>query len=269
MSEPPTWAPAGVDPERPSAARMYDYYLGGSHNFAVDRALAEKLLAVLPEGGQIARANRAFLRRAVRYCVGEGIGQFLDIGSGIPTVGNVHEVAHQTMPDARVVYVDIDPVAVEHGRFLLVDNDHATAVSGDLRDPAAVLDDPEVRALIDLSEPVAVLLLAVLHFVDDDAEVARLLGTVRDRVAPGSYLVVSHASHEGWPEETEQITRMYRNAATPLTTRTTAQIRDMFDGWQLVAPGVVPGPEWRPEPGGLDQSAPIRTSVVGGVGRKE
>jgi SAM-dependent methyltransferase len=248
---------------------MYDYYLGGSHNFAVDRELAEKLLAVLPEGVHIARANRAFLRRAVRYCVGAGIRQLIDIGSGIPTVGNVHEVAQQLAPDSRVVYVDIDPVAVEHSRHLLAGNERATAVSGDLRDPAAVFADPEVRRLIDPSQPVAVLLLAVLHFVNDDAEVARIVDTVRDTVAPGSYLVISHASHEGWPEETEQITQIYRNVSSQLTTRTTAQIRGMFDGWQLVEPGVVPGPEWRPEPGGLDEVPKIRTSVVAGVGRKE
>src|SRR5215475_12145571 len=124
-----TWAPAGIDTERPSAARMYDYYLGGSHNFAVDRELAEKLLAMLPEGVYIARANRAFLRRAVRHCAGQGIRQLIDIGSGIPTVGNVHEVAQQAAPDARVVYVDIDPVAVEHSRHLLIGDDRATAVS--------------------------------------------------------------------------------------------------------------------------------------------
>jgi SAM-dependent methyltransferase len=269
MSEPPTWAPAGVDTERPSAARMYDYYLGGSHNFAVDRELAEKLLAVLPEGVHIARANRAFLRRAVRYCVGAGVRQLLDIGSGIPTVGNVHEVAQQAAADTRVVYVDIDPVAVEHSRHVLRGNDRATAVSGDLRDPAGILADPEVRRRIDLSQPVAVLLLAVLHFVGDDAEVARIVGTLRDLVAPGSYLVISHASHEGWPEETEQITQLYRDVSSQLTTRTTGQIREMFEGWRLVEPGVVPGPEWRPEPGRLDEVPQIRTSVVGGVGRKE
>jgi SAM-dependent methyltransferase len=267
--EHPTWAPAGIDTERPSAARMYDYYLGGSHNFAVDRELAEKLLAVLPEGVYIARANRAFLRRAVRYCVGQGVRQLIDIGSGIPTVGNVHEVAQQAAPDARVVYVDIDPVAVEHSRYLLTGNELAAAVQADLREPGTILDHPGVRGLVDLGRPVAVLLVAVLHFVSDDEEVARILATLRDRVAPGSFLVVSHATHEGWPEETGQITEMYRRSVTPLKTRTTEEVRRLFDGWTPVDPGVVPGPEWRPEPDGPEEAPPIRTSVIAGVGRKE
>jgi O-methyltransferase involved in polyketide biosynthesis len=269
MSEPPFWAPAGIDAERPSAARMYDYFLGGSHNFAVDREFAERVLAAAPEGVHVARANRAFLRRAVRYCVGEGIRQLLDIGSGIPTLGNVHEIAQQAAPDARVAYVDLDPVAVEHSRHLLAGNELATSVQADLRDPEAILADPEVVRLIDLSRPVAVLVVAVFHFLSDDAEVTRILTTLGDRVAPGSLLVISHGTDEDWPDGAEKITEVYRTAANPLTARSREQVRRMFDGWTLVDPGVVPCPDWRPEPGAEDDGPPIRGSLLAGVGRKE
>src|SRR5947209_6612941 len=159
--ERPSWAPEGIDLDRPNAARMYDYALGGSHNFAVDREMVEQVEKIMPGSSLIAHVNRAFLQRAVRLCLDAGIRQFLDIGSGIPTVGSVHEVAQAVDPRARVAYVDVDPVAVAHSRAILVDNPYATAVPGDVRHPAEVLADSEVTALLDLGQPVAVLLIAV------------------------------------------------------------------------------------------------------------
>src|SRR5437764_15259666 len=170
--ERPSWAPEGIDLNRPNAARMYDYALGGSHNFAVDREMVERVEAMMPGSSLIAHANRAFLRRAVGYCLDSGIRQFLDIGSGIPTVGSVHEVARPVTPEARVVYVDVDAVAVAHSQAILRDYPNATAIRGDVRAPADILDHPELAKMIDFSAPVAVLLMAILHFVPDEDDPA-------------------------------------------------------------------------------------------------
>jgi SAM-dependent methyltransferase len=247
---------------------MYDYYLGGSHNFSGDREVAQKALAVLPEGPLIAQANRAFLRRAVRMCAAEGIRQFIDIGSGIPTLGNVHEVAQQAAADARVVYVDIDPVAVAHSLAILADNPRATAVQEDLRNPRLILDHPEVRRLIDLEQPVALLLVAVLHFLSDAEGVTEILRELGRRLAPGSYLVISHGTDEGWPAETRRIMELYQRAATPLTMRHRAEVERLFDGFTLIEPGVVAAQDWHPDSPGRPSQHPIRASVYAGVGRK-
>src|SRR5689334_8693366 len=184
----------GADFERPNVARMYDYFLGGSHNFAVDRKAAAAVLAAVPGIRALARQNRNFLRRAVQYLAHQGVRQFLDLGSGIPTVGNVHEIAQRDAPGSRVVYVDIEPVAVSHSRTLLEDNPDTAVAQLDLRRPDQVLDSPEVRDLLDLTRPVAVLAVAVLHFLPDSDDPAGVLARYRDAVAPGSRLVVSHAS---------------------------------------------------------------------------
>jgi S-adenosyl methyltransferase len=255
--EHPTWAPAGIDTERPSAARMYDYYLGGSHNFAVDRELAEKLLAVLPEGVYIARANRAFLRRAVRYCVGQGIRQLIDIGSGIPTVGNVHTVAQRADPTCRVVYVDVEPVAVQHIRALVADDSRVGAVHADLRDVDAVLGDPVTRALVDPGEPVAVLLFAVLHFVPDADDPYGIVAAYRD-FAPG-YLALTHGSQQDQPapalDGMKRGERVYQRTATPFVNRDRDRIAAFFTGYDLVEPGLVTLPLWRPEGPEVDVDA--------------
>ena len=175
-----------LDIERPSAARMYDYYLGGSHNFAVDRAAADAVLAVIPDVPVGAQANRAFLRRAVRYLVEAGVTQFIDIGSGIPTLGNVHEIAQQADPRTRVVYVDTDPVAVAHSRLILGGNERATVIHEDLRRPGEILEHPDVRQLIDFDQPVALMLVAVLHFVSDAAEPPRSSGRCTTRPCPAA-----------------------------------------------------------------------------------
>ncbi|MGC9665975.1 SAM-dependent methyltransferase [Planosporangium sp. 12N6] len=241
--------PDGLDLDRPSAARVYDYYLGGAHNFAVDRAMAEQAIALWPELPATIRANRAFLRRAVRFLVDQGVRQFLDLGSGIPTVGNVHEIAQAAAPDARVVYVDIDPVAVTDSQLMLAGNERATAIHADLRRPAQVLADPQLRALLDLDQPVAVLMVAVLHFVPDSDDPAGIVAAYRDTVAPGSYLALSHATPDGQEERAETHQALYARTATPMTMRSRDEVAALLGGWEVLPPGVVRLPAWRPEPG--------------------
>jgi len=265
----PAWAPHGIDLDRPSAARMYDYYLGGSHNFAIDRRAAEQAIVLWPDLPLLMQANRAFLRRAVRFLVARGIDQFLDIGSGIPTVGNVHEVAQGANPSSRVVYVDIDPVAVAHGRVLLADNPGAAAIQGDARDLDHLLVQTEVRDLLDLDRPVAVLLIALLHFIPDDAEATGLVGAARAAVAPGSYIAISHASFEGRPEESRTHQELYTRTPTPMAMRSRAAITAFFHGLALVPPGVVYLPEWRPDAPEEVDDHPERFTGLAGVGRKE
>lgn len=233
-----------------TAARMYDYYLGGVHNFAADREAAEKIIAMQPTFPAIARANRAFLRRAVRHLADAGVRQFLDLGSGMPTVGNVHEIAHEVAPESRVVYVDIDPVAVSESVELLEGNANATAVHGDMRDPESVLGNARLRELIDPSQPTAVLLVAVLHFVPDDAQAYGLVNHVVKSLAPGSYLALSHASAEGFALASPQLASIKdvyeRQTATPGGTRTQAGVERFFAGTELIHPGIAWVTEWRP-----------------------
>jgi hypothetical protein len=264
----PDWAPIGIDLDRPSAARVYDFYLGGFHNFAVDREMGRRAVEMWPELPEIMKANRAFLRRAVRFMVASGVRQFLDIGSGIPTVGNVHEVAQQAAPDARVVYVDNDPVAVEHSLAILAGNEQTGVLAGDLREPATVLDSPALRRLLDLREPVGLLMVAVLHFVPDEADPAGLVGQFRDALSAGSYLAISHASLEGQPVLAESHRELYRRTATPMTMRSRAQIASLFAGFDLVEPGLVYLPLWRPGPDVEVDGRPERFSGFAGVGRR-
>lgn len=263
----PSWAPEDIDLDRPSAARVYDYYLGGSHNFAVDREMARQAIEMWPELPEIMRANRAFLRRAVSFLVRAGTDQFLDVGSGIPTVGNVHDVAQRQAPATRVAYVDIDPVAVAHSRAILAGNDRTAVLRGDLRDPASILADPALGALLDLDRPVAVLAVAVLHFVGDGDDPAGALGRLLDAVPAGSHLVLSHASHEGQPDRASTHQTLYQRTGTPMTMRSREQVERFFDGLELVQPGVVYLPEWRPDPGPVDEH-PERFTGFAGVARK-
>jgi hypothetical protein len=264
----PEWVPDTVDLSKPSAARMYDYYLGGAHNFAVDRALASKVLEVFPDGQLIAQANRAFLHRAVRFMLDQGVRQFLDIGSGIPTVGNVHEIAQQAEPTARVLYVDHDPVAVAHSELLLADNPSAAVVQADLRRPAEILEARELHELLDLSEPVGVLMIAVLHFVGHEDRPEVLIDRLRDMLVPGSFLAISHGTGEGRAAAASELKEIYRSTATPVTYRTRAQVRDLFDGWDVVEPGVVWVPQWRPDWPDEVGEDPASTVVAAAVGRK-
>jgi SAM-dependent methyltransferase len=263
----PDWAPDSIDIERPSVARMYDYYLGGSHNFAVDRAAAQAVVAAVPDAPLMAQANRAFLRRALHFLINAGVRQFLDIGSGIPTVGNVHEIAQQAAPDSRVVYVDMDPVAVAHSRRILNGNGNAAVVHEDLRRPDRILDHPEVRELLDFQQPIAVLIVAVLHFVADSDDPAGILRRIRQALPAGSYLVLSQASDDGRPgEEREHAERVYHRTDNPLWIRSRAELTELFDGFDLVDPGVVWVPQWRPDaPDNVEDAE--RAVFMGGAGR--
>jgi hypothetical protein len=245
--KPPSWTLDHVDFECPSIARVYDYYLGGWHNFEVDRRMARRAIELWPELPLIMQANRAFLRRAVRYMARAGITQFLDIGSGIPTEGNVHEVAQAAAPEARVVYVDIDPVAVAHSRDILSRNQRADIVQADLRDVAAIFDDPRAKRLLDPTQPIGVLMIAVLHFIPDATDAANIVTQYRKMMAPGSYLAVSHANEVGHPDQVGPLTDLYRHTAAPLTMRSRPEVEALLSGFDLVPPGVVFMPLWHPD----------------------
>jgi SAM-dependent methyltransferase len=238
-----------VDIETPSAARMYDYFLGGSHNFAADRELADEYMRVLPDMPQIARAQRRVLHRAVQHLAEAGVDQFLDLGSGIPTAGNVHEVVSAVNPDARVVYVDSDPVAVAHSFSLLGRAQHAAVIQADLRRPHSILKHPELTALIDLSRPVAVLMIAVLHFISDEDGPAAVVSAYRDATAPGSYLAITHATSDYQPQLARRAEAVYTRASHQIHYRTKQQISDMLAGYELLEPGLVDMIQWRPDPG--------------------
>jgi S-adenosyl methyltransferase len=235
-----------------TAARMYDYYLGGVHNFPADREAAERIIAGHSATPAIARANRAFLRRAVRYLAEAGVRQFLDLGSGMPTIGNVHEIAQQVTPDARVVYVDIDPVAVAESMEILEGNDAVAAVHGDMRQPQELLQHPQIRGFLDFDQPIGLLLVAVLHFVPDNAEAYDVVEQLIPALAPGSYLTVSHGAAETFAESGTRIEagkEVYRRqTATPVRLRTNAEVARFFTGTKLVDPGIVWAPQWRPAP---------------------
>ncbi|MFC0042411.1 SAM-dependent methyltransferase [Actinomadura rayongensis] len=259
-------APRELDVSRATAARMYDYYLGGKDNFAADREAAEAVLSAAPEVRPIAVENRRFLQRAVRYLAREaGIRQFLDLGTGLPTQGNVHEIAQAEAPDARVVYVDSDPIVLVHARALLAGTGTTAVLTADLRDPETVLGDPQVRSLIDFDEPVAVLLAAVLHFVPDVDEPHRLVRQYVGATAPGSHLLVSHVTGDTRPASAGGAEKAYRNTANPATLRSLPDIERFFDGLELVEPGVVPVPEWRPDAGTVPAE---NIWMYGGVARK-
>ncbi len=262
------WAGGEVDLERPSAARIYDYYLGGYHNFEADRRVADMMLAIAPDLRLGSLTNRAFLQRAIAMMVEEGIDQFLDLGSGIPTVGNVHEAAQAANPEARVVYVDIDPVAVAHGRAMLADEDSVTIIRADVCDTEAILNHPEVQTLIDFDQPLGLLLVAILPFVIDDEEAERVVRTFADQLATGSLMAISHSAAEAKIPGLEKLEELWGQASTSVS-RYKHQVARYFDGFELVEPGLVPTPQWRPErPDDLLVAEPDRVFFVAGVGRK-
>jgi SAM-dependent methyltransferase len=261
--------PPGLDVTTPNVARMYDYYLGGKDNFEADRVAAQKVLALVPGLRRAALENRRFLRRVVRFLAAEaGISQFLDIGVGLPTQGAVHAVVQEVNPGARVVYADYDPVVVTHGRALLTVDDLSIMVQGDLRRPADLLAMPEVQAHLDFGEPVAIGLFAILHFVPDDDDPAAIVACLRDAVAPGSYLAISHIGTEFFPDKQALAHAMavYERASERVWPRSRDQILGFFDGFELLEPGLVPKHQWRPVTG----VAPSDTPNIqwGAVGRK-
>lgn len=260
-----------IDGARAHPARVYDYWLGGKDNFTADRALAERAIAAYPPIRDLARENRTFLARAVRYAAEQGIRQFVDIGAGYPTTGdlpNTHQAAHQVAPQARVLYVDNDPIVVVHARALLADENTTRALNGDLREPKAILSHPELRAAIDLTQPVAVLLIAILHFIRDEEDPYGIVDTLVDAMAPGSYLILSHGTPDfASPEAAAQGARLYdEHASAPLVLRTRAQIERFLTRLDVVEPGLVRLPCWRPE--GIVSKKLARISAYAAVGHK-
>jgi SAM-dependent methyltransferase len=275
--------PNGFDSAEPNVARIYDYLLGGKDNFAADRRAAERLLAELPNAAAVAKANRAFLTAAVRRVARAGVRQYVDIGAGLPTSPSVHECAREVVPAARVAYVDNDPIAVAHARALLATGDGLIAIEGDARRPEAILADPGLAELIDLAEPVCVLLVSMLHFLTAD-EADAIVDAVRRRVAPGSYLVISAGDADDADVDVDKGVRAAYGRRAVLTGRPAAEIAAYFDGFDLLPPGLVSVTEWAaaqpgepaepneplarppvPHPAGFPSA---RASMLAGVGRK-
>jgi hypothetical protein len=251
-----------IDPDRPSPARIYDYWLGGSQNFAADREVGRLAAEAMPTLRAAIIANRAFLHRMVAHLVAEcRITQFLDLGSGVPTVGNVHEIAQRIDPDSHVVYVDIDPVAVAHARYLLADNTQAVAILADLRRPDSVLSHPQVGTTLDLDRPIAVLMNAVLHFIPDSEDPAGIVAAYSAAMAPGSYLALSHAAPDlDHPlEQAGMIDNYQKSTGVQFIHRTPEQLAAWLGGLEIQPPGIVLVNQWRPDDAQEDQAPILRT----------
>jgi len=256
----------GINTEVASVARIYDYWLGGHDNFAVDRAAALKVSEAAPEARLMAVENRRFLRRAVRYLAADaGITQFLDIGTGLPTQGNVHQVAQDVNPAARVVYVDNDPMVLAHSRALKTGG-NTVVIEADLRDPHAILGHPGTCELIDFGQPLAVLLVAVLHFISDEDDPLAIVAAIRDVLPPGSYLVLSHVSGDIRRESAASAAVHYKKVASGATLRRRDEILRFFADLEMIEPGVVQVPYWRPD--GPEPTEAGKVWILGGVGRK-
>jgi hypothetical protein len=271
-TETPLYEPPQFDAKTPNVARIYDYYLGGKDNFAADRIVAEQALAVAPELRSGAAQGRGFLTRAIRFMVGEGIRQFIDIGCGLPTKGNVHEVAQAAAPDVRVAYVDNDPVVISHARALLENNPLIVVVQADLREPAKLLADPDLRNLIDLRQPVGVVMNSVLHIIPDDEVAVSSVRYLRDAIVPGSYIAISHAVSDVRPDVTAVLSKLYQtqtNISGPHRSnlRNKSEVEVYFDGLELVEPGFTYITEWRPDEG-ADASGTPQIWAMGGVARR-
>ncbi len=233
-----------MNTDKPNVARMYDYLLDGHQNFPADREMANKLLTILPHLKLTACVSRAFLRRSVNFLIEQGIDQFLDIGSGLPTIGNVHEVARRVVPDAKVVYVDIDPVAVEHSRAILVDTSGAIAIQADASQPEVILNHPDVQKTLDFDRPIGLLLLTVLHYIVDDEKAYGAVETLTNVLAPGSYIAITHGSAEMVNPQEEEL---FKTSGSNTVNRSMEDVSKFFKGFELVEPGIVPTPLWHPE----------------------
>jgi SAM-dependent methyltransferase len=261
--------PEGVDTSVPNIARMYDYYLGGKDNFEADRVAAEEIIRLVPVARAEAMTNRQFLRLAVRYLATDaGISQFLDIGVGLPTQGAIHQVAREVSAEARVAYVDYDPVVISHANALLTTPDRSIAVRGDLREPAALLADPVIRGHLDFGRPVAVFLLAILHFISAEDNPAQIIATIRDALVPGSYLVISHVvpgrvqDREVAKEVADRVYEIYGRATEPLSPRTPEEIALLLDGFELIEPEVLARHAQPHELGGAASESPVGWRVL-------
>ncbi|HET6483641.1 MAG TPA: SAM-dependent methyltransferase [Actinoplanes sp.] len=257
-----------VDPQRPSVSRIYNFLLGGRHNFAVDRQAATAARAAMPELPAILRLNRQFLSEAVRLSVEAGIDQFLDLGCGIPAPGNTYDVARRLLPESRVVGVDIEPVAFVHGRRRLDGDPTADVLFADLLDAGEVLASPPVRRLIDLDRPVGLILVSVAHFITDTDRLVAALDVYRAAVPPGSLLALSHASRKRNSPRVEQVRRVYHNTTAPMVARDPDETVALFGGWPLLEPGVRSFGEWCSVPGRQCESGTAETAFLVGVARK-
>ena len=236
-------------PDIPSAARIYDYLLGGKDNYPADRSVAESMIAQLPNVQLAVQWNRAFLRRVVRYLINEaGIRQIVDIGAGLPTVGNTHEIARDASPDVRVVYVDHDPVVLAHARSMLHNVPDTAIIEQDLLEPDEILGDPVLRGLIDFREPTAFLFLSILHFVSDESDPAGLIAALLDPFPGGSHVAISHATPDTVPEVND-VERVFDEATEQAHVRSRSAVMKLVSGLELVEPGLTWPPEWRPDPG--------------------
>lgn len=262
------WIPEGVNPDIPSMARSYDYLLGGAHNFAVDRQVVEEVIAAMPEAREIAMITRAFLRRTVLSMVSAGVRQFLDIGSGIPTIGNVHELAQGADPEARVVYVDVDPVAVAHSNVILEGNDRVAAIQADLAEPDFILDHPRTRQLLNFTQPIGLVMIGVLPFVPDESQPYQVMARYRAALAPDSYLAITHFTADVRPTEAKAVVEIARKRNTDTNPRSREQVVRFFDGFELLEPGVVSAALWRPDSRTEFAGRPARDQVLGGLGRR-
>lgn len=258
-----------VDLKTPNVARMYDYLLGGKDNFAADRDAVREVVRHAPDTPFMARENRAFLRRAVRFLAESGIRQFVDIGSGLPTQGNVHEIAHQVAPDAHIVYADLEPVVLTHGRALLADTPRVAVIQGDARRADDILTDPELGRLIDFDRPIAVLMLAVLHFIGDGDDPPGIVARLRAAMAPGSYLAISHVTADfDADSRVRDAGAVYEKATYQITLRGRTEVARLFDGFELVDPGLTTLSLWRPDAGTALPPDAERQWCYAGVGRK-
>jgi S-adenosyl methyltransferase len=265
VSQQTNWVPTSVNIDKPSAARMYDYLLGGSHNFAVDREFLEKILAIQPEAKRFAIMNRAFMRRAVLFMLAHGIRQFLDLGSGIPTVGNVHEIAHGVDPESRVVYVDNEHVAVAHGQLLLEGNENVAIVQADITKPGLVLSDAGSRRLLDLSKPVGLLAITIGHYVLDDANT--IFSAYRDALPSGSYLAMTHLTNDFAAVKADELVEAMKGSQNNVRARDKAEVLSLFGEFELVEPGLVTTSQWRPDIEEL-VAEPEKDGLYAGVGLK-
>jgi hypothetical protein len=258
-----------IDLRRPNAARVYDYLLGGKDNFEVDRRLGDQLRRELPEVHVGVQQQRALLRRAVRHLVGEaGLRQLIDIGTGLPTADNVHQIAHEVDPSTRVVYVDNDPIVLSHARALLADNTSTIVIDGDLRRPEAIIGHPELTEHIDLDEPVGLLLCGILHYITDAEDPAGIVRQLMAPLAPGSCLFIHHLVKTG-DEEGVRFEATFRQGLGNATFREADEIERFFAGLDFVEPGLVPLPEWRPDPCTLTiADYPVLRFAMAGVARK-
>lgn len=267
MTRRASWVPEDLDVDTPSAARLYDHLLGGAHNFEADRELAAKFLRALPSACDVARLNRSFLRRAVEFLARRGVRQFLDVGSGIPTAGNVHEIAQHQDPDSRVVYVDHDAVAVAHSQLMLAGDDRATIVRADMREPESIVAHPETRRLLDFAEPIGLIMAGVVHFVPLEQDAPAVLAGYREALAPGSHLALSHFTADISPAEMAQVVQVMQRSADPVQPRTREQVLELFTGFDLVEPGLVGTALWRPDDPERAAEEPGGSQIYAGVGR--